>query len=219
MTRYLFVWQLRSCFRGAPSLRRGRVCLSYVPLVLLRYIAVERTPIYCKHITWPLSSEPIGVSVGSAEKHRLILLLTSRAAGVCDVTCGKAEVTWPRLNVAQSMRSQSCHLAMRRADPIRNYPVARVPRDLCGSEVPACSQYATILTFMYFHKEKFSSTTVGLSDHCSDQHTQGTRRVTNGQIPRPNTTWITTNAEGTSNIFPLCTRHSATNLIHQSHTI
>jgi hypothetical protein len=35
-------------------------------------------------------------------------------AGVCDVTCGNAEVTWPLLTVAQSKRSQSCRLATRR---------------------------------------------------------------------------------------------------------
>jgi hypothetical protein len=29
-----YVWQLRSWFRGAPSLMRGRVCLLYVPLAL-----------------------------------------------------------------------------------------------------------------------------------------------------------------------------------------
>jgi hypothetical protein len=29
-----YVWQLRSWFRGAPSLTRGRVCLLYVPLAL-----------------------------------------------------------------------------------------------------------------------------------------------------------------------------------------
>jgi hypothetical protein len=29
-----YVWQLRSCFRGAPSLTGGRVCLLYVPLTL-----------------------------------------------------------------------------------------------------------------------------------------------------------------------------------------
>jgi hypothetical protein len=29
-----YVWQLRSCFCGAPSLTRGRVCLLYVPLAL-----------------------------------------------------------------------------------------------------------------------------------------------------------------------------------------
>jgi hypothetical protein len=52
----------------------------------LRYIAVEWTPIYCKHITWSLSSEPTGASVGLTEKHRLPPLLTSRVAGVCDVT-------------------------------------------------------------------------------------------------------------------------------------
>jgi hypothetical protein len=31
---FISVWQLRSCFRGAPSLTRGRVCLLYVPLPL-----------------------------------------------------------------------------------------------------------------------------------------------------------------------------------------
>jgi hypothetical protein len=34
--------------------------------------------------------------------------------GVRDVTCGNAEVTWPRLAVSQSKRSQSCRLATRR---------------------------------------------------------------------------------------------------------
>jgi hypothetical protein len=35
MTRYLLLfWQLRSCFRGAPSLTRGRVCLLYMLLAL-----------------------------------------------------------------------------------------------------------------------------------------------------------------------------------------
>jgi hypothetical protein len=29
-----YVWQLRSWFRGSPSLTRGRVCLLYVPLAL-----------------------------------------------------------------------------------------------------------------------------------------------------------------------------------------
>jgi hypothetical protein len=31
---FISVWRLRSCFRGAPSLTRGRVCLLYVPLAL-----------------------------------------------------------------------------------------------------------------------------------------------------------------------------------------
>jgi hypothetical protein len=31
---FITVWQLRSCFHGAPSLTRGRVCLLYVPLAL-----------------------------------------------------------------------------------------------------------------------------------------------------------------------------------------
>jgi hypothetical protein len=31
---FISVWQLRSCFRRAPSLTRARVCLLYVPLVL-----------------------------------------------------------------------------------------------------------------------------------------------------------------------------------------
>jgi hypothetical protein len=31
---FISVWQLRSCFRGAPSVTRGRVCLLYVPLAL-----------------------------------------------------------------------------------------------------------------------------------------------------------------------------------------
>jgi hypothetical protein len=34
---------------------------------------------------------------------------------------------------------------------------------------------SNILTNAYFHKEKLSSTTVGLSDHRSDQHTQVTK--------------------------------------------
>jgi hypothetical protein len=35
-------------------------------------------------------------------------------AGVRDVTCGNAEVTWPLLTVSESKWSQSCHLTMRR---------------------------------------------------------------------------------------------------------
>jgi hypothetical protein len=35
---FISVWQVRSCFRGAPSLTRGRVCLLYVPLDLARAI-------------------------------------------------------------------------------------------------------------------------------------------------------------------------------------
>jgi hypothetical protein len=31
---FISAWKLRSCFRGAPSLTRGRVCLLYVPLAL-----------------------------------------------------------------------------------------------------------------------------------------------------------------------------------------
>jgi hypothetical protein len=34
MTRHFHYWQLRSCFCGAPSLMRGRVCLLYMLLVL-----------------------------------------------------------------------------------------------------------------------------------------------------------------------------------------
>jgi hypothetical protein len=33
-----YVWQLRSWFRGTPSLMRGRVCLLHVPLALARAV-------------------------------------------------------------------------------------------------------------------------------------------------------------------------------------
>jgi hypothetical protein len=37
---FISVWQLRSCFRGAPSLTRGRVCLLYVPLILASAVSL-----------------------------------------------------------------------------------------------------------------------------------------------------------------------------------
>jgi hypothetical protein len=40
-----YVWQLRSLFRGTPSLRRGRVCLLYVPLALASAVFLGRNPL------------------------------------------------------------------------------------------------------------------------------------------------------------------------------
>jgi hypothetical protein len=40
-----YVWQLRSWFRGAPSLTRGRVCLLYVPLVLTSAVFLGPSPL------------------------------------------------------------------------------------------------------------------------------------------------------------------------------
>jgi hypothetical protein len=58
-----------------------------------------------------------------------------------------------------------------------------------SKELFLCTVLLTdIITSTYFHKEKFPSATVGLSDHRSVQHMHGTRRVTNEQIPRPNAT-------------------------------
>jgi hypothetical protein len=40
-----YVWQLRSLFRGMPSLMRGRVCLLYVPLALASAVFLGRSPL------------------------------------------------------------------------------------------------------------------------------------------------------------------------------
>jgi hypothetical protein len=40
-----YVWQLRSWFRGAPSLTRGRVCLLYVPLALASAVFLVPSPL------------------------------------------------------------------------------------------------------------------------------------------------------------------------------
>jgi hypothetical protein len=40
-----YIWQLRSCFRGAPSLTRGRVCLLYVLLVLASAVFFGPSPL------------------------------------------------------------------------------------------------------------------------------------------------------------------------------
>jgi hypothetical protein len=40
-----YVWQLRSLFRGTPSLTRGRVCLLYVPLALASAVFLGRSPL------------------------------------------------------------------------------------------------------------------------------------------------------------------------------
>jgi hypothetical protein len=42
---FISVWQLRSCFRGAPSLTRGRVCLLYVPLALASAVFLGSEPL------------------------------------------------------------------------------------------------------------------------------------------------------------------------------
>jgi hypothetical protein len=40
-----YVWQLRSWFRGTPSLTRGRVCLLYVPVALASAVFLGRSPL------------------------------------------------------------------------------------------------------------------------------------------------------------------------------
>jgi hypothetical protein len=54
MTRYLAItmWQLRSCFCGAPSLTRGRVCLLYMLLTLAGAVLPlsRRQCVYRAHI-------------------------------------------------------------------------------------------------------------------------------------------------------------------------
>jgi hypothetical protein len=55
-----YVWQLRSWFRGAHSLTRGRVCLLYVPLALARAVFFGPSPlglatvVYCLRVETPL---------------------------------------------------------------------------------------------------------------------------------------------------------------------
>jgi hypothetical protein len=49
--------------------------------------------------------------------------------GVCEVTCGNAEVTWPPLTVSQSNRSQSYRLATSRYNPQLSR-CSRAPRPL-----------------------------------------------------------------------------------------
>jgi hypothetical protein len=42
---FISVWQLRSCFRGASSRQRGRVCLLYVPLALASAVFLGSLPL------------------------------------------------------------------------------------------------------------------------------------------------------------------------------
>jgi hypothetical protein len=54
--------------------------------------------------------------------------------------------------------------------------------------------HSFINQYTYIHilpQKLLLSITLRLSGHLSDQHTQGIRRGTSGQIPRPNTIWIT----------------------------
>jgi hypothetical protein len=46
---FIALWQLRSCFYGAPSLMRGRVCLLYMLLALaiVVFLGSELTIVYC----------------------------------------------------------------------------------------------------------------------------------------------------------------------------
>jgi hypothetical protein len=51
------VWQLRSWFRGAPSLTRGRVCLLYVPLALASAVFLGPTPLGLATVSYCLRFE------------------------------------------------------------------------------------------------------------------------------------------------------------------
>jgi hypothetical protein len=52
-----YVWQLRSWFRGSPSLTRGRVCLLYVPLALASAVFSGPSPLGLATVFYCLSSE------------------------------------------------------------------------------------------------------------------------------------------------------------------
>jgi hypothetical protein len=61
---YITIWQLWSCFCGAPSLRRGRVCLLYMLLVLASTVFLgseslgTRDRILLSDLRLPFSSPP-----------------------------------------------------------------------------------------------------------------------------------------------------------------
>jgi hypothetical protein len=56
-TEYGIVWQLRSWFRGAPSLTRGWVCLLYVPLVLASAVFLGPSPLGLEIVFYCLQFE------------------------------------------------------------------------------------------------------------------------------------------------------------------
>jgi hypothetical protein len=54
---FITVWQLQSCFYGAPSLTRGRVCLLYMLLVLARAVFLGPSPLGLATIFYSLRFE------------------------------------------------------------------------------------------------------------------------------------------------------------------
>jgi hypothetical protein len=88
------VWQLRSWFRGAPSLTKGRVCLLYVPLALDSAVFSGPSPLglatifYCLRFETSFSSPPTNI-------HEFTAIYNCHAAGI-EVTMSNSSFMFSR---------------------------------------------------------------------------------------------------------------------------
>jgi hypothetical protein len=69
---FIIVWHLRSCFCGAPSLTRGRVCLLYMLLVLARAVFSGLSPMGLATIFYCLTFETMITMFPHRNIHKLI---------------------------------------------------------------------------------------------------------------------------------------------------
>jgi hypothetical protein len=92
---FIAVWQLESCFCGAPSLPRGQICLLYMLLALASAVFLGSSPLglattfYCLQFRLPFSSPPttrrVTVKVFNPASTQVKLYCTVKLSQICSV--------------------------------------------------------------------------------------------------------------------------------------